>query len=91
VSQGAEVYRRTAAQASMVAPPFTQTRVSNHKPMRMECPLIAAALQTGERHMYLSMCGAAYEPGVYTTFVQKLSLTYYTHNCLGDSPILFCV
>ena len=29
--------------------------------------------------------------GVYTTFVQKLSLTYYTHNCLGDSPILFCV
>jgi Domain of unknown function (DUF4158) len=28
---------------------------------------------------------------VHTTFVQKLSLTYYTHNCLGDSPVLFCV
>ena len=48
MSQGAEVYRRTAAQASMVAPPFTQTRVSNHKPMRMECPLMAVVLQTGE-------------------------------------------
>src|SRR3989454_3537042 len=29
--------------------------------------------------------------GVHATFVQKLSLTYYTHNCLGDSPALFCV
>jgi hypothetical protein len=29
--------------------------------------------------------------GVYATSVQKLSLTYYSHNCLGDSPVLFCV
>jgi hypothetical protein len=29
--------------------------------------------------------------GVHTRFVQKLSLTYYTHNCLGDSSALFCV
>jgi hypothetical protein len=28
---------------------------------------------------------------VHTTFVQILSLTYYTHNCLGDSLALFCV
>ena len=28
---------------------------------------------------------------VHTTFVQKVSLTYYTHICLGDSPDLFCV
>ena len=31
------------------------------------------------------------EIGVHTTFVQKLSLTYYMHNCLGDNPALFCV
>jgi hypothetical protein len=36
----------------MVNPPLTQTRVSNHQPMRMACPLMAAALQTGERHMH---------------------------------------
>jgi hypothetical protein len=29
--------------------------------------------------------------GVHTTFVQKLSLTYYTDKCLGDSLFLFCV
>src|SRR6266446_2090825 len=29
--------------------------------------------------------------GVHTIFVQILSLTYYTHNCLWDSPSLFCV
>jgi hypothetical protein len=29
--------------------------------------------------------------GVHTTFVQKVSLTYYTHNWLGGSPDLFCV
>jgi hypothetical protein len=29
--------------------------------------------------------------GVHTRFVQKLSLTYYTHNYPGDRPILFCV
>jgi hypothetical protein len=48
----------------MVAPPFKQTRVSNHKPMPTECPLLAAALQTGERHMYVSMFGAPYTPGM---------------------------
>ena len=29
--------------------------------------------------------------GLHTTFVQQLSLTYYTHNCSWDSPALFCV
>jgi len=29
--------------------------------------------------------------GVHTRFVQILSLTYYTHNCLWDSLGLFCV
>ncbi len=33
----------------------------------------------------------AVQLGVHTRFVQKLALTYYTHNCLGDSPDLFCV
>ena len=63
-SRGMKVHGRTAAFASMVDPPLTHTRMSNHQPMRMECPPMAAALQTGERHMYLSMLGAAYEPGM---------------------------
>jgi hypothetical protein len=48
----------------MVDPPLTQTRLSNHRGLRMECPLMAAALQSAERHMYVSMFGAAYEPGM---------------------------
>jgi hypothetical protein len=29
--------------------------------------------------------------GVHTMLLLILSLTYYTHNCLGDHPGLFCV
>jgi hypothetical protein len=32
-----------------------------------------------------------HQGGVYTRFVQKLSLTYDMHNCLADRPVLFCV
>jgi hypothetical protein len=55
-----------------------------------------AALEDGTREATRTTPAPAPAParvdiGVYTTFVQKLSLTYYTHNCLGDSPILFYV
>jgi hypothetical protein len=39
-----KVHRRTTAQASIVDPPFAQAHMSNHKPMRTEYPLMAAAL-----------------------------------------------
>jgi hypothetical protein len=48
VGRGARVYRRTEAQTSLADPPFVHVRLSNHSAMRMECPLIAAALQTSE-------------------------------------------
>ena len=37
-----------AAQTSTVDPLLARVCLSNHGPTRLECPLIAAALQTGE-------------------------------------------
>jgi hypothetical protein len=43
------------------------------------------------RQVPLTTYAGGNHPGVYTPFVQKLSLTYYTHNYLWDSPVVFCV
>ena len=42
-------YRRKEVKPRSSDPPLTQTYLSNHKPMHMECPRMAAALQTAER------------------------------------------
>jgi hypothetical protein len=43
------------------------------------------------RRKYQVVISGNHQGGVHTRFVQKLSLTYDTHNCLADRPVLFCV